>query len=217
MNIAVRAWLVVLALSLPTLFPIAALAKSPPDKLTVDGPGLAEPVEITEAAELSKFSPWTRGFIAWDRGLVAVPPQTEKTYTVSFYIQTTKIYVLEYVPEPSNGPGYIYIPGPGHPAYRLNIGTIITGDSDRWDPNGKWHHATPEWGRVISRALRTHSSGAATWPVSQVWILAGTGAGLASALGWVLWRVAAHKRVWFGHRGFVRESEGDLEPTEKRA
>ena len=33
------------------------------------------------------------------------------------------------------------------------MGTILTGDSDYWDPNGKWHHATRAWGLLMQKAL----------------------------------------------------------------
>ena len=57
--------LVVLVALLPAS---AAFAKSPTDKIGVSGPGLVGPVEIADPASLSGFNPWTRGFIAWDRG-----------------------------------------------------------------------------------------------------------------------------------------------------
>ncbi|MBI3971761.1 MAG: hypothetical protein HY332_10780 [Chloroflexi bacterium] len=157
-----RAVLLLLLVLLVVLLPAsAAFAKSLPDRIVVAGPGMVEPIEITDQASLSGFNPWTRGFIAWDRGPVAAPPPAEQTYTASFYLKNgdgarSLIFVLHYRPDSSGGPGYIYIPGPGDEWYRLNIGTIITGGSDHWNPNGKWQYATPAWDTVMRRALREH-------------------------------------------------------------
>jgi hypothetical protein len=106
------------------------------------------------------------GFIDWERGSITSPPAAETTYTASFYLKRegddlSLIYVLRYLPDPSGGQGFIYIPGPGDPWYRLNIGTIITGSSDRWDPNGKWQYATAEWDRVVRGALEARGHPAA--------------------------------------------------------
>lgn len=139
-----------------------ALAKGPVDKITITG--LDDPIEITDEASLAPFDPWSRGFIAWDRGLVEEPPSViEETYTVSFHIERgdgefSLIYVLHYAPARAGGPGYIYIPGPGDPYYQLNIGTIITGSSDQWDPNDKWQYATAEWDALMLHALGEHSA-----------------------------------------------------------
>jgi hypothetical protein len=177
-----------LALIFALTYPLVVVAKGPVDRLTIEGPGLAQPVEITDPAELADWSPWTRTFIAWSLGVAAVPPATKKSYTVSFYDEGTKMYVLEYVPGPSEGTGLLYIPGPEHPAYRLNIGTIITGDSDWWNPNGKWHHATNEWAGMIDRALKASSPQPATGPTTPIWIAAGVGMALAGVIVVLLWR-----------------------------
>ena len=56
--------------------------------------------------------------------------------------------MIEYALEPHGGPGYVYIPRSD-----MNMQTILTGDSDYWDPNGKWQHATREWGLLMQKAL----------------------------------------------------------------
>lgn len=150
--------LVLLAVLLPAP---AAFAKSPPDRILVAGPGLTAPIAITDAAALAGFNPWARGFIAWERGLGAAPPPAEQTYTASFYVgrgvgAPSLIYVLRYVPDPAAGAGLIYLPGPGEEWYGLNIGTILTGDSDHWNPNGRWQYATTAWDVLMERALSDH-------------------------------------------------------------
>ena len=129
--------------------------------ITVEGQGLAEPIEITDAESLEPFNPWFRQFIDWKRRRIKTPPEIEETYEVYFHLtERGKIFVLHYSTDPSGGPGYIYIPGPGEPGYRLNIGTIIGGDSDSWNPNGQWQHATPEWAALMHQALGQTSTSA---------------------------------------------------------
>ncbi len=154
---------VVAALLMPK-FP--AFAKGPVDKMTLTGAGLASPIEITNSESLAPFDPWTRGFVSWNRGRVTEPPPAEQIYAVSFYLQARNrpncpkldgefcvIFVLQYSPDPSGGPGHLYFPGPGEPSYRLNIGTIMTSSLDAWDPNGKWQYATADWDALMQRVL----------------------------------------------------------------
>ncbi|HUE75768.1 MAG TPA: hypothetical protein VMP10_02980, partial [Chloroflexota bacterium] len=130
-----------------------AFAKKAPDSLLIEGGGLASPVEIDDASKLEEFSPWSRGFVDWARRVPLNEPAVAATpYTVSFFLEERKIYVVEYVPGP-DGEGYVYFPNGSHPAFDLNMSTIITGDSDHWNPNGKWAYATQEWVEVIERAL----------------------------------------------------------------
>lgn len=137
-----------------------AEAKSAPDKITIAGPGLTVPIDLTDKAALAGFSPWSRGFIAWDRGLASEPADGGPSYTATFYFdpngdgQLSPIYVLTYHPEAEGQPGEIYIPGPVDDGYRLNIGTIITGSSDHWNPNGQWQYATDPWDVAVRGAIR---------------------------------------------------------------
>ena len=147
--VALAAILLVVWLWLPS----TVSAKGPVDMITVTGPGLNSAVEITEPDSLAPFDPWTRGFIDWGRGIIDEPPTSLQTYEVTFYLDNdgsrNRIYVIEYSPDPQGGLGYIYIPPAG-----INVSTITTGDSDLWDPNFKWQHATAAWGVLMERALR---------------------------------------------------------------
>lgn len=97
-----------------------------------------------------EFNPWGRSFIDWDRGPPTEPPARDQTYTVSFYLDDRVIYVLEYAPNAEDEAGLIYIPGPEHPDYRHNIGTIMgASSSDRWNPEGRWQYATAEWAALM--------------------------------------------------------------------
>ena len=141
---------VVAALAACLMQASVALAKGTVEMISVSGPGLNEPVEITDRNSLEPFLPWSRDFIDWGRGIISDPAPGLRNYEVQFYLDRgeSPIYVVEYSPEPHGGPGYVYIPPSD-----LNLGTILTGDSDYWDPNGKWHHATREWGLLMQKAL----------------------------------------------------------------
>jgi hypothetical protein len=125
-------------------------AKGPVDRITILAPGATQSVDMTDEDGLAAFDPWGRRFIDWDKG-TASEPGTE-TSIVSFSVDGRTIYVLEFARDPTGNGGYIYIPGGRHWAGALNSGTIITGSSDRWDPNGKWHHATAAWVALMAGA-----------------------------------------------------------------
>ena len=88
------------------------LAKGTVEMISVSGPGLNEPVEITDRNSLEPFLPWSRDFIDWGRGIISDPAPGLRNYEVQFYLDRgeSPIYVVEYSPEPHGGPGYVYIP-----------------------------------------------------------------------------------------------------------
>lgn len=197
--------LMVAGLLTPT-FP--AFAKGPVDKMTLTGAGLASPIAITDSESLAPFDPWTRGFVSWNRGRVTERPSAEQTYAVSFYLQAKDrpncakldgefcvIFVMQYSPDPSGGSGYLYIPGPGEPSYRLNKGTIITSSLDAWDPNGKWQYATADWDALMQRVLGEDgvvtpvaaSPGTTATPTAKAWVLALWAMGLLGSAAGLLW------------------------------
>ena len=149
LNTCVRL-VVIAALATCLIQASTALAKGKVEMIAVSGPDLDKPVEITDRNSLEPFLPWSRTFIDWGRGIITDPAPGLRTYEVRFYLDRDEspIYVVEYRPEPHGGPGYVYIPPSD-----MNMQTILTGDSDYWDPNAKWHHATREWGLLIQRAL----------------------------------------------------------------
>lgn len=143
-----------LLLALPALA-VPAAAKGPVDQITIAGPGLNEPVEITDAAILSRFDPWAGQFIGTGGPLEWPPDVGDRVpYQAFFYLEDNRgdlqlRYVLYYYPDPAGGRGIIYLPGPGEPYYRINIGTIIRNDSD-----GRWHNAMPAWDELMRDLLR---------------------------------------------------------------
>ena len=136
---------VVAALAACLMQASTALAKGTVEMIAVSGPGLDKPVEITDL--VVPFNPWSRNFIDWGRGIIPDHDPSLQTYEVQFYLDRDEspIAVIEYSPEPHGGPGYVNIPPSD-----LNTGQ---GDSDYWDPFGKWHHATRAWGLLMQKAL----------------------------------------------------------------
>ena len=201
-----RVWLVLAALLVSSLvYAVPTYAKGPVDKITLAGEGLAEPVEITDSRSLESFDPWMRGFIDWNRGQIAEPPSLGKTYEVSFHLEDRgTIYVMEYATDPSGGPGYIYIPGPGDPSYSLNTRTILGGPRDVWDPNGRWHHATLGWGMLMRQTFDSVGHTPTSEEVDSgtkmpmVW---GLSLGVLALLGIAAFSIRLRqRRTWLAHR-----------------
>lgn len=129
------------------------MAKGPVDKITIEGPDLTKPIEITSPDILSRFDPWMGQFIGTGGPLVGPPSNIKEPYLVKFYLENqqgdlTLRYMLYYYFDPTGGTGYIYLPGPGEPYYQTNAGTIIRGKSD-----GQWHKAIPGWDDVMTDAV----------------------------------------------------------------
>ena len=142
-----------LLLALPA--PVApATAKGPVDQITVAGPGLNEPVEITDPAILNRFDPWAGQFIGTGGPLESPPHVGDRVpYQAFFFLEDNRgdlqlRYVLYYYANPDGGRGILYLPGPGEPYYRTNIGTIIRNNSD-----GRWHNAMPAWDELMQGLL----------------------------------------------------------------
>lgn len=134
-------------LLLLVLFVLATpvMAKGPVDKITIEGPGLKKPIEITDPDILSRFDPWGGQFIGTGGPLVGPPPNIKEPYLVKFYLENQQgelalRYVFYYYFNTAGTTGYIYLPGPGEPYHQTNAGTIIRGTSD-----GRWHKAIPGW------------------------------------------------------------------------
>lgn len=127
-----------------------ALAKGPVDKITIEGPGLKKPIELTDPEILSRFDPWGGQFIGTGGPLVGPPPNIKEPYLVKFYLEDQQgafvlRYMFYYYFNATGKTGYIYLPGPGEPYYQTNTGTIIRGKSD-----GQWYKAIPGWDDVMA-------------------------------------------------------------------
>lgn len=136
----------------------SALAKGYPNKIILQGNGLTQPIEITDAETLGKFSPWYGQFIEWGRGPAATPMKDNASYEVLFFIsgrdkktrqlRSWMIFSFRYKPDPADGRGLIYLHGPGEDQYRVNQGTIVRDNHD-----GKWHYASVAWDAALKSRL----------------------------------------------------------------
>ncbi len=163
--------LVSLAATLSSLaYVSSAYGKALPGKVTIDGPGLAVPIEITDPAVLEGFDPWLGGFIDWEAGRVDEPPIAGESYELLFYMDVEDgvgqlvIYGFHFQPDPRGERGYIYLPGPGEPWYEVNIGTIIRDE-------GSWHYASLGWDSLMRSLLEKEGA----WPGSTEEGIAGAG------------------------------------------
>ena len=165
---ALTAWLALTS-------PLAA--KSPVDMITIEGEDLSGTIEITDTGSLYSFNPWIRQFIDWKRRQIKAPPTVKDTYEVSFHSnERGTILRPALFHRPVGRAGLHLHPRPRRTGGTASTsGTIITGDSDSWNPNGQWQHATPAWGMLMQRSIekatssRTASKGS---PNALAWALA---------------------------------------------
>jgi len=131
---------------------VSLFAKGPTKKITIEGPSLARPIEITDPNVTRDFQVFgglgtsnreSNGLIAdWASGAVA-PPSGLETYRVSFYLDEYPIpYVVLYAFDPSTSQGYVYIPGKADEWYRTNISIIIR------HVEGTWFRTRMRWEQV---------------------------------------------------------------------
>lgn len=129
-----------------------ASAKGPAaDKITVSGPGLTDPIEITDPQTLQKFNPWSDDFFDLKKGLLALskPPEISGLYQITFYLKqpdgtSTIQYAFQYAP---GHPGYIYLPGKNDELFKLNTLNV------RGAFDGQWTYASQDWDSLMQRQL----------------------------------------------------------------
>ena len=127
-------------------------AKSETVKMTITGRELPKAVEITDESILAAFNIWSGpgnfkidngvlsplvsdGSILWSQGAVPEPPKGLPQYEVSFhgrFPEERLMYVLQYLYDPSEKTGYVYLPGKGEDWYDVNIHSIYRGVEGHW-------------------------------------------------------------------------------------
>ena len=119
--------------------------------LTISGPGLSQPLEVTDGDTLALSNVFAGTFI----GAPAVnPPDAElPRYRIVFDIQTMEgvrraAYTVLYCKNRWTGDAFVYVPGYGDDGYRRNIGTILRKGQD-----GRWHRAGGPWSQAINAHL----------------------------------------------------------------
>jgi len=142
---------------LAAALPLAARANAVTVRLDIAGASLARPLVVTEPALLELSNVFAGRFLgpltdpvdpAWQRYIVsfAVERRTPSPEFALTGIQKT--YVVHYARDPGTDEGYVYLPGRGEPAHRLNIGIMIREQND-----GRWHKAGQEWAELLNRHL----------------------------------------------------------------
>lgn len=132
-----------------------ALAKGSPDKITITGPGLATPIEITDPEILHEFNPWDGNFLDKDRRIVEETPKVNVLYEVLFYSKDTSgelnlFYTFKYSPAPSSSRGEIYLPQEKDEGYVMNNETIAR--------RSGWLYTSAEWDSFMEQLLKAHQA-----------------------------------------------------------
>jgi hypothetical protein len=127
-----------------------AFAKGSPDKITIWGPALAEPIEITDPKVLKWFDPWNGQFLDQNLGTITEELRVEQTYYVFFYFRDRdgefrEFYTFQYAPNSAGRRGFIYLPKEGEPWRLMNSQTIARANS--------WHYASEEWDMLMQQML----------------------------------------------------------------
>lgn len=157
---------------------ISVYAKGPANMITIAGPELEEPLEITDQDILNRFDPWSGQFIGTS-GALEWPPDMglREPYLVFFHVEDNQgemipRYIFYYYPDPAGGLGTIYLPGSGEPYYRINVGTIIRDEVD-----GRWFKAMPTWDTTFQELMLAQGTSTATvlQHESVIWLLALSG------------------------------------------
>jgi len=129
-------------------------AKGATVKLTLNGPGLAAPVEIVEPAILHGSNVWDGSFLG--ETLDAPPPGATATHTLTFEVQTPEwmrqaprtMYTVLLARDAKSGGLLLYLPGRGEPGYRVNVSSMLRDTQD-----GHWHRPSASWAAALARYL----------------------------------------------------------------
>jgi hypothetical protein len=140
---------------LAVLLASAALeAKGPTVKLTLTGPGLARPVEITDPVLLQQSQVWAGSFIG---DTVATAPNVAgPAFQVTFDVKLPEwqrrgvrtMYTVTVARDARTGALWLYLPGRGEPGYAMNVGTMLRENQD-----GRWHRPSTAWAIALAKHL----------------------------------------------------------------
>ncbi len=136
-----------------------ALAKGPPSKVTISGPGLVGEVEITDPKLLRAFSFFL--FVNIEQRIEA-PSEPGEGYVVTRYIENGAELIpwdrAIYYPHPTDELGVVFLEG------------LIGPSSTQFD--GYWYRASPEGDTAMRQILAKHlatPAQATPWPtLSQI-------------------------------------------------
>lgn len=155
----------VIVLLLAPVIAAPAWAKGDPVEAMIDGPGLDQPIEVTDPELMSTLNPWAGEFADWNDGLVQDPPNIDDTYRVSVYTDLREdaaardlVYVFYYHPNYEGDQGVLYLPGEDEEWYQTNVSTIYAGR------DGEWHPARQNLDAALRPLLQSHLDSAQSVP-----------------------------------------------------
>jgi hypothetical protein len=166
-RLAFSAQLSAISVALAFVFVSPVSAKGPTVRISVQGPALGAPIEITDQPILAKFNVWaglgvtvngerqlTGGFADWARGAITQRPQGLERYEAFFYVRDKRDlgYVITYEYDAVAKQGYIYLPGKKDEWYGLNVSSIFRG------VEGNWLAASKAWDEAIAPLLPASST-----------------------------------------------------------
>jgi hypothetical protein len=120
-------------------------------RLTIAGPGIVQPIEVTDQRLLALSNVFSGAFIG---DPATEPPDASlPTYSITFDIQTgtgvkRAAYLVYFARSRWTNDGFVYLPGRGDLRYRRNISTILRGEHD-----GRWHRAADAWSDALHARL----------------------------------------------------------------
>ena len=135
-------------------------------KIIVESPSLPTRIEIVDPEVLGRFTIWSgpgvggwdmlktvpkaddaKFIVDWTQGIVSAQRSNSSRYLVRMYVEGRQsprdTYEVEYVIDPADGAGYVYLPGQREEFGRWNSYQISRG------VEGNWFKATRDWEEVV--------------------------------------------------------------------
>jgi hypothetical protein len=160
MNIVHRLYRLAILVALLLVGTHSILAKGPPDKVTINGPGLKDEIEVIDREVLSGLD--IVALVDSDRPIEA--PNVDEGYELAYYYQDRaglfrRAWSLRYYPNPSGDLGYIY---------------------NSHAHNGPWRYAKPKGDAAMQRLLEEHGA------LSNSWLALPNTAGTSLSVAWLI-------------------------------
>lgn len=152
---------------------VTAYAKGSPERIVITCRCLPHEIEITDAATLKLFDPWSGQFADWNSGPIELLPQVGESlqshglksatlskfsYHVFLFMEwrgrhsvydrgkLKMIYSFRYEPSAAGARGRVYLPGKKDTLYLINSATILREGHD-----GNWVQASEVWEKLVKK------------------------------------------------------------------
>lgn len=158
-----------------SVLPAAAWPKGAISRIVIRGPGLDQPLEITDPDVLGRFTIWSgpgvggweeayetpgfddKTFADWRGGAVSERPAGMPSYEVAMYIEARppprNTYEVRYEFNASSDGGYIYLPKRGDELGAWNTWLIYR------RVEGQWFHASRQWQEQVKPLIERQRRG----------------------------------------------------------